>query len=93
MASSTHCQALTKASGMHHPMAAFPFLLSCGAGMGCVRSWGRGLCLSAALQALLSLELRPTRAPHSLVTFTLPLEDMDSKYPPPGPCLPPTYHT
>lgn len=46
MASSTHCQALTKASGMHHPTAAFPFLLSCGAGMGCVRSWGKGcVCL------------------------------------------------
>lgn len=61
--------------------------------MGCVRSLGQGLCLSTALQALLFLELRPSRAPRSLVTFTVPLEDMDSKYPPPGACLPPTYHT
>lgn len=92
-ASSTHCWASAEASGIQHPTAAFPFLPSCGQGMGCVRSLGQGLCFSTVLQVLVFLELRPSTAPNSLVTSTLPLEDMDSKHPPAGACLPPTYHT
>lgn len=57
---------------MQHPTVALPFLPSPGPAMGCIRSLGRGPCLSTPLQVLVFLELRPSRAPHPLTIFALP---------------------